>query len=73
MIRLKVKEMAKEKGMGMGKLSRMADLSYRTVKLIYSDPYREVTTTTLDKIATALGVRVEELLETVTERREGEE
>ncbi len=63
MIRLKVKEIAKAKGFSMGKLQRDADLSYRTIQLIYRDPYREVTTTTLSKIARALGVPPGDLIE----------
>ena len=65
MIRLRVKEIARSKGMSMGKLQRDADLSYRTVQLIYRDPFREVTTTTLGKIAKVLGVPPGELLEEV--------
>lgn len=34
----------------------------------WNDPYREVTTTTLDKIAKALGVPVTDLLEQVTDK-----
>jgi DNA-binding Xre family transcriptional regulator len=62
MIRLKIKEVAKEKGFSMGKLSRTADVSYTTIKAIYSDPYYSITTYTLDKIATALDVDPRELI-----------
>ncbi len=65
MIRLKVRETAKQKGMSMGKLSRTADVSYRTIKLIYSDPYRDVAVSTLEKLARALGVPTAELIEDV--------
>ena len=38
MVRLRVKEIAKQKGISMGKLSRASDISYRTVQRIYNDP-----------------------------------
>lgn len=68
MVRLKVAEIAKQKGMSMGKLSRTADVSYRTIKLIYSDPYRDVAVSTLEKLAKALGVATSDLIEDVDEK-----
>jgi transcriptional regulator with XRE-family HTH domain len=69
MVRLRVREVAEEKGLSMAKLARRADIDYKTVQRIYRDPYREVTTTTLGKLADALGVPVTELLESVEEDR----
>ena len=68
MVRLRVAEIAKQKGMSMGKLSRSADVSYRTIKLIYSDPYRDVAVSTLEKLAKALGVATSDLIEDVEEK-----
>ncbi|HWZ18423.1 MAG TPA: helix-turn-helix transcriptional regulator [Ktedonobacteraceae bacterium] len=65
MIRLKIKEVAALKGLSMAKLARRADIDYKTVQRIFRDPYREITTTTLDKLATALNVPVTDLLESV--------
>ena len=65
MIRLKVKEVAQQQGMSMGRLSHTAGVAYNTIRTIYKDPYRQVTTATLDKIARALGVPVTELIEDV--------
>lgn len=64
-LRLRVKEIAAQKGLSMGKLERLADLSHPTVRDIFRDPYKEVTSTTLAKLATALGVSVSDLLEEV--------
>ncbi len=47
MIRLRVREIAEAKGISIGKLSRTADVAYNTIRAIYRDPHREVTTTTL--------------------------
>jgi DNA-binding Xre family transcriptional regulator len=70
MIRLRVKEVAKQQGMSMGRLSRDAGVAYNTIRTIYKDPFRQVTTTTLDKLAKALGVPATELIEDVPDTRE---
>jgi DNA-binding Xre family transcriptional regulator len=66
-IRLRVKEVAKERGISMGKLQRDADVAYNTVKRIFKDPYYVTTTETLGKLARALGVSPGELLEEVSD------
>ncbi len=63
MIRLRVKEVAEAKGISRTRLSRLADTNYKTVNAIFKDPYKEVTTTTLERLAKALGVSVVELIE----------
>lgn len=63
MIRLRVQEVAKEKGMSMRKLASTAGIAYNTLRTIYRDPYRQVTTTTLERLAQALGVSVFDLIE----------
>lgn len=65
MIRLRVKEIAREKGISMGKLQRDADLAYNTVRRIFKDPYYITTTETLGKLAKALSVPISNLLEEV--------
>jgi DNA-binding Xre family transcriptional regulator len=64
-VRLRVKEVAQEKGVSMGKLHRAADVSYKTIKRIYSDPFYATTTVTLGKLAKVLGVSPGELIEQV--------
>jgi DNA-binding Xre family transcriptional regulator len=63
MIRLRIKEVAEAKGFNQSSLSRAADVHFTTIKRIYRDPYKEITTTTLDKVARALGVSVCDLIE----------
>jgi len=65
-VRLRVKEVAKEKGISMGKLQRDADIAYNTIKRMFKDPYYITTTETLGKLARALGVPPGELLEEVS-------
>jgi DNA-binding Xre family transcriptional regulator len=60
---LKVKEVAQQKGVSQGKLSRSSDVDIKTIKRIYRDSMTIVTTETLGKIATALNVDASELIE----------
>ena len=64
-VRLRVKEIAQEKGISMGKLSRNADVSLNTIKRIYGEPFYITTTETLGKLARVLGVPVGSLIEDV--------
>jgi DNA-binding Xre family transcriptional regulator len=68
-VRLRVKEVARQKGFSMGKLQRDADVAYNTVKRMFKDPYYITTTETLGKLARALGVPPGELIEEVTDDR----
>ena len=68
MIRLRVKEVAKEKGFSQGRLSRVANIDENTLKRIYRDPFAIITTETLDKLARALGVPSSALIEDVVEK-----
>ncbi|GHO99379.1 hypothetical protein KSF_094270 [Reticulibacter mediterranei] len=63
MAKLKIKEIAEAKGISMSKLHRSADITYRTIRLIYGDPYRDINLSTLEKIARALGVSICDLIE----------
>ena len=65
MIRLKVKEVATAKGIGQGKLQRLADMDIKTVRRIYRDPYTIITTETLWKLAKALDVDPRELIDAI--------
>jgi DNA-binding Xre family transcriptional regulator len=67
MIRLKVREIAQSKKISQRRLSRLADIDLRTVQRIWSDPYKIVTTETLDKIAKVLGVNASELIDSEPE------
>jgi DNA-binding Xre family transcriptional regulator len=65
MIRLRVKELAEKQGLNMAQLARKADIDQRTLRRIYHDPTQEISTLTLDKIATALNVSPGDLLEVI--------
>ena len=65
MIRVKVREIAEQKGISRTKLSRISDTNYKTVDLIWKNPYKEIGTVTLARLAKALGVRVVDLIEEV--------
>lgn len=69
MRRLKVKELAEQKGMTQSKLMRVADLNMKTIQGLYREPYRlNIAYLTLEKVAKALGVRIEELFEEVEDK-----
>jgi len=65
MLRLRVKEVAQEKGYSMMRLSRASDVSFNTIKRLYRNPYGGANINTLDKIARVLGVSIAELTEDV--------
>ena len=69
MIRLRVAEVLKEKKMSMNKLSQRSEVSYNIVKDIVRNPYRIVTTDTLNRLAAALEVAATDLLENVSEEQ----
>ena len=69
MIRLKVREVAQQKGYSMSRLSRESNMAYKTIQTIWRDPNHEVTTTTLNKLARTLGVDPSELIEYIPEER----
>ena len=63
--RLRVRELAGERGISLSKLSRLADVNYKTVQTIWRDPYHGMNTKTLERIAKALGVSMADLFEDV--------
>ncbi len=66
MIRLKLKELLKEKHISMGKLSRMSDVSQMTINRICNNPTTySPTLDTLQRIAKALAVPVSALYEEI--------
>jgi DNA-binding Xre family transcriptional regulator len=62
-IRLKVKELALERGFNQSTLSRAANVDFKTVQRLFRDPYRDVSISTLIKIAWALDVPLSDLVE----------
>lgn len=62
-LRLRIKEVAKEKGLSMTKLSQRSEVSFSTIRLFFNEPYRSFNSETLERIARVLGVSPLELLE----------
>lgn len=65
MIRLRVREVAEAQGVSRLRLSRIADINYKTIQGIWRDPYREISIKTLEKLSRALKVPSSELIEDV--------
>ena len=63
MIRLKIKEIAEQKGFTMTRLSHRSEVSFNTIKSLFRNPYRSVNTETLERLAKALGVSPVDLIE----------
>ena len=63
MVRLRIKEIAEEKGVNMAKLSRLADVGYTTVQVLFHDPFHDVSLYVLTRIAKALNVSICDLIE----------
>ena len=71
MIRLKIKELAQEKGISQYRLAKDSGVDIRTVQRIFRDPYRIITTETLDRFARVLQVDASELVESVADEGQG--
>jgi transcriptional regulator with XRE-family HTH domain len=67
MRRLRVKEVAQAKGFTMARLQRVADINLKTIQAIWHNPQHDASLKTLDKLAKALGVPINELIEDVPE------
>lgn len=63
--RLRIKEVAQEKGISLTKLSQRSEVAYNTVRRVWRDPFTDVTLSTLQRLADVLGVDVRELIESV--------
>ena len=63
MVRLKVKEVARSKGISMSKLSRLSDVSYNTILALFHNPHHDVSIYILQRVAKALGVSISDLIE----------
>ena len=63
--RLRVKEVANEKGISLTKLSQRSEVAYNTVRRIWRDPFTDVTLSTLQRLADVLKVDVNKLIESV--------
>jgi DNA-binding Xre family transcriptional regulator len=64
-LRLKVKEVAESKGYNMSSLSRASDVHFNTIKKLWTKPYSGANLDTLNKIARALNVMVDDLFENI--------
>ncbi|QBD79306.1 XRE family transcriptional regulator [Ktedonosporobacter rubrisoli] len=60
---LRAKEIARQKGFNQSSLSRAANVDFKTIKRIFQDPTRDVSLSTVVKIAWALNVSLDEVME----------
>jgi transcriptional regulator with XRE-family HTH domain len=69
-VRLKIKELALQKGFSQRKLFLRSGVDIKTIQKIYKNPYAVITTETLGKIAEVLGVDASELIESDKEAQQ---
>ena len=62
-IRLRVQEVAKAKGMTQAGLSRKSDVDIKTLREIFHDPTRNITLDVLNRLANGLEVDARELID----------
>lgn len=67
--RLRLNELATEKGMSRTELHKKSDVAYTTVRTIFNDPYADATIITLNRLAQVLGVETKDLIEDVSEEQ----
>jgi len=63
MLAKKIRELRNKKGFSQEKLARLAEVSYNTIVKIESGESKNPTIQTMQGIAKALGIRVDDLLE----------
>jgi transcriptional regulator with XRE-family HTH domain len=69
-VRLKIKEVAKAKKMSQYRLAKLSDVAPNRLRLYYHDPFTNVTSETLGRLAAALQVDASELIESVPDAEE---
>lgn len=69
MIRLRVRELAEARGISQNRLSHLAILDIKVIRKMYREPTASFTTYALDKVARALDVPVNELLESLPDEK----
>ena len=63
MARLKIREIAEERGFSMGLLQRKANVAVKVIQSVWRNDRHDISFNTLIKIAEALGVRVTDLID----------
>ena len=66
-VRLRVRAIAEKRGITRSRLARLADVQYNTINAIFSNDTRDISLSTLVKIARALKVDVSELYEVIND------
>lgn len=65
-VRFKIREVAHKQGFSMYRLQKESNIDWRTLRRLYRTPDQIVVSSeTLDRIATVLGVDISELLESI--------
>jgi transcriptional regulator with XRE-family HTH domain len=68
MVRIKLKEILKERSISMGKLARMSDVSFSTIRRLCNDPDYSPTLNILERVARALSVDIADLYDVLPDK-----
>lgn len=71
MYRLKVNEVAREKGLSLRQLQKRSGLDMRLIHKVMRDDQANITLVTLDRLALACGVDMRDLIESMPEPPSG--
>ena len=70
--RLKVKEVAKQKGVSQRQLFFRSEVDIKTIQRVFRDPHAVITVETLSRLADVLEVDVSELIESMPKESDAE-
>lgn len=73
MFHIRVKEVADQQGITQSRLSRLADVDPKVIRKIYQSPTKSISLYILDRIAQALHVPIQDLIESIEEEPQSKE
>lgn len=69
MYRLKVRDVAESQGITQTKLSHLSFVDVKAIRRIWRDPHQNISLPVLDRLAQALHVNIQELIESIPEKK----
>lgn len=73
MYKLKIREFAEQQGLSQNRLSHLAVVDIKVIRRVYRNPQESISLPTLDRIAQALHVPIQELIESVYDESQSQE
>lgn len=70
MYRLKIRQIAEERGLSRSRLSRISDVDIKVIRRAFKNEQESITLPVLDRIARALKIDISDLIESLPETEE---